>query len=96
MGECRDYPSPGGTFQDVTLGGHTFAHSYKYTHIQMRFGRTGKEKRNYYLNWTLWFAWHPVQIDQGQERGRYVWLEWVEWKHETGIGDIRPTFRLPE
>lgn len=42
------------------------------------------------MDWTRWFAWHPIQLETGQ----WVWLETVERKFvccrpgPTGLEDV--------
>lgn len=47
-------------------------------------------KRNNRWDWTKWFAWYPVEV----EDDTYVWLETVERKFYTHSD--RYSYRIPE
>lgn len=46
----------------------------------MIWGETLNEWHERVTNWGRWFAWHPVKITHGNDRGRWVWLETIERK----------------
>ena len=52
----------------------------------MRFGLDYDDPRRVakdpYRSWQRWFAWHPVQLDNGV----WVWWEWVTYRCESTEG----------
>lgn len=31
--------------------------------------------------WVKWYAWYPVKINVGSDRGKWVWREYVDRQH---------------
>jgi hypothetical protein len=48
--------------------------------------RRGWKHRNprWYEDWTRWFAWHPVRLDEN----RIVWLQTVERQDSRPLSDV--------
>lgn len=59
-------------------------------------GETPTDKKNRLGQWHLWFAWHPVRVEQGY----VVWLETVErivlWRSYYSGTDIEHFYRAIE
>lgn len=57
----------------------------------MIFGKTTTEKQAKFRS-GIWFAWRPVQLKDG----RWCWLQWVEYKWDSGWGGCWYDYTLPK
>ena len=48
-------------------------------------GESALAKRDRLMNWHLWFAWHPVVVQEENGRKVWAWFEYVERKSNQWI-----------